>query len=164
MAPMPNQDHQELEFLLESWLRQFWAKTRNAMVNHQINVAAPGSWPNDYRIPDLVLLLPDRFAINRNEFFDGGPNVAVEIHSPGDEAYEKLEFYAKIEVAEVWIIDRDSRVPEVLVLQEGAYHELTANADGWLTSPATGVQMRSTVEAKLELQISADEATRRSIP
>ena len=40
-------------------------------------------WPNNYRIPDLVLLTPERFDIDCNEYFDGGPDAVVEIRSPG---------------------------------------------------------------------------------
>ena len=36
----------------------------------------------------------------------GGPDFAVEILSPGDPAREKLDFYAKVNVRELLIIDR----------------------------------------------------------
>jgi Uma2 family endonuclease len=59
-------------------------------------VAPPGGWPDNHRIPDLVLLTPARFAIDRNEYFEGAPDVVVEIRSPGDESYEKRDFYAAL--------------------------------------------------------------------
>ena len=80
-------------------------------------MASPGGWPDDYRIPDLVLLTPERFQIDRDEYFDGAPTVVVEIRSRGDETIEKLPFYAKIGVPEVWIIDRDTKTPEIHVLR-----------------------------------------------
>src|SRR6185437_14158117 len=117
MPPMPNRNHQDLEGSLESYLRFYWAPPRQAKVYHQINLAAIGGWSNNYRIPDLVLLSPERFAIDRNEFFEGAPDVVVEIHSPGDETYEKMPFYRDLGVPEVWIIHRDSREPEIHVLK-----------------------------------------------
>src|SRR5438552_18892285 len=76
--PSPNREHQDLEFALEAYLRQFWAKPRGAKVHHQINVAPPGGWPGkNYRIPDLVLVSPQRFAIDCNEYCEGPPHVVV---------------------------------------------------------------------------------------
>ena len=63
MPPMPNRDQQELELALATWLRSFWAKPKGNRVYHQVNLAPPGRWPDDYRIPDLLLLEPDRFGI-----------------------------------------------------------------------------------------------------
>src|SRR5207237_1310209 len=109
MAPVPNRDHQELGFALAVWLRFNWAQPNGCRVYLERNIAAPGAWPDNYRIPDLILLTPGRFHIDCNEYCDGGPDIVVEIHSPDDEAYEKIDFYAKIGVREVWIIDRDTR-------------------------------------------------------
>src|SRR4051812_10847768 len=83
MAPVPTRAHQDFEFHLESYLRSLWAPSREGKVYHQINVAPVGGWPNNYRVPDLVLLLSHRFAIDRNEYFEGAPSAVVEIHSPG---------------------------------------------------------------------------------
>ena len=121
MPPMPNRTHQELEGALERWLWYHWAEPQGNKVYHQINVAPIGSWPNDYRIPDLVLLTPERFDIDHDEYFEGAPTVVVEIRSPGDETLDKMSFYAKLGAPEMWIIDRDSKLPELTVLGEGEY-------------------------------------------
>ena len=131
---------------------------------HQINVAATGGWPNNYRIPDLVLLTPSRFAIDRNEYFEGAPDVAVEIRTPNDESYEKLEFYAAIGLTEVWIINRDSRVPEIYVLSGGSYSLQAVGPDEWIFSPATGIQLKSGPVAKLALRVAGGESTRQDLP
>jgi Uma2 family endonuclease len=119
MAPMPNREHQDLEWAMETYLRLHWARPQGTRVYHNINVASPGGWPNNYRIPDLVLLTPERFGIDQNEYFEGAPDVVVEIRSPGDESYEKREFYAQLGVPEVWIIDRDRKTPEIYTLRAG---------------------------------------------
>jgi Uma2 family endonuclease len=156
MPPAPNRDHQDLEGSLESYLRFYWAPTCQGKVYHQINVASIGDWPNNYRIPDLVLLLPQRFAIDRNEYFEGGPDVVVEIHSPGDEAYEKLPFYRDLGVSEVWIIHRDSREPEIHILKRGRYKKQSPTAQGWVRSPATGVELAGQ-KGKLALRLAGDD-------
>src|SRR5262245_25481128 len=119
MPPMPNRDHQDLEGSLEMYLRVHWGKPNEGKVYHQINLAPIGGWPNNFRIPDLLLLKPERFAIDRNEYFEGAPDVVIEIRSPGDETYEKLDFYRELGVPEVWVIDRDTKEPEVHVLKRG---------------------------------------------
>jgi Uma2 family endonuclease len=115
------------------------------------------------RIPDVVLLTPDRFAIDREYYCEGAPTVVVEIRSPGDETWDKMEFYATIGVPEIWVVDRDTRVPQVFLLDEGDYEELPA-VDGWLRSPITGVWLRPGAAGKLEVQMGADGGTRESLP
>src|SRR5205085_11983952 len=112
-------------------------------VLHPSNLARTGGWPNDYRIPDLVLLTPERFDINRGEYFEGPPDVVVEIHSPNDETQDKMTFYAALGVPEVWIIDRDSKEPEVYLLKRGGYRKQRGSG-GWVRSLATGVELRAT--------------------
>jgi Uma2 family endonuclease len=165
MPPMPNREHQDLEGAMETWLRQFWGEPHGNKVYHQINVASPGGWPNkDYRIPDLVLLTPDRLYIDHNEYFDGGPTVVVEIRSPNDETYEKLDFYAAQNVAEVWVIDRDSRLPEIHLLGDDGYVVQSAGDQGWLASPGTGVELRGTDRGELAMRMAGQPNTMRELP
>ena len=164
MPPAANREHQDLEWALQTWLRIHWAKPLGNKAYGPINVASPGAWPNDYRIPDLVLLRPDRFHIDRNEYFDGGPTVVVEIRSPGDESIEKLPFYARIGVEEAWIIDRDTREPEIYLLRGEEPEPVPADAEGWLHSPATGVQLRGESTAELSVQIAGRPETRQLLP
>jgi Uma2 family endonuclease len=164
MAPSPNRDHQDTEGALESWLRQHWAVPNGCHVYHQINVAERGTWPDNYRIPDLVLLTPARFPIDRNEYFDGGPDAVVEIHSPDDEAYEKLDFYAKVGVREVWIIERDTKRPEIFELVGGEYRAREAGAGGWLKSDVAGAELRATAVGELEIRIAGRDDTLARLP
>src|SRR5581483_1474566 len=132
MAAVPNREHQDLEYCLEAYLRAHWAKSCKGRVYHQINLAPINGWPDDYRIPDLLLLTPDRFEIDHNEYFEGAPTLVVEIHSPGDESSEKLPFYQKLGVPEVWIIDRDTKEPEIHVLKRGRYRVQAPGRNGWV--------------------------------
>lgn len=164
MPPMPNREHQDLALALGSWLRAQWALPRGNRVHAQVNLASPGGWPKDYRIPDLLLLAPDRFDIDHNEYFEGAPTAVIEIRSPGDETLEKMAFYAQLGVPEVWIIDRDTKMPELHVLRQDEYRQQSPNAEGWLRSAATGICLRSGRGARLVLQVADDETTRSTLP
>jgi Uma2 family endonuclease len=164
IAPSPTRDQQDFEGALEFWLRLHWAKPNGCRVYHQINIAEPGTWPNNYRIPDLVLLTPERFRSDCNEYFDGGPDAVVEIHSLGDEVYDKLPFYALVGVREVWIIDRDTRQPELRELIAGEYQLREPGADGWATSAVAGIEMRAAAGNELEIRIAGRDDTRALLP
>jgi Uma2 family endonuclease len=163
MPPMPNRMHQDFEWGLETYLRLVWAAPREAKVYHQVNVASIGGWPNDYRIPDLVLLLPERFAIDRNEYFEGAPTAVVEIHSPGDETYEKLPFYAGLGVRETWVIHRDTKEPEIHVLRGKRYRKQRISG-GWQRGPTTGIDLTLARPGKLAIRLAGDDSTRRELP
>jgi len=165
MPPAPNREHQRLEFQLESWLYNHWAQPQGNEVYHQINLASHGGWPNrDYRVPDLVLLTPDRSHIDHNEYFEGAPLVVIELRSPDDESYEKLKFYARLGVPEVWIIDRDTRAPELYALAGSDYTEQTPDAAGLLRSAATGITLQGLATNQIALWLTDDESTRGVIP
>jgi hypothetical protein len=165
MPPSPNRYHQDFEFALHQWLQLHWAPLSGGRVHHQINIAPrTGDWTKNYRIPDLVLLTPDRFGIDRIEYFAGAPAAVVEIHSPGDEAYEKLEFYAQLGVPEAWIIERDSKRPEIYALS-GAKYELTkTDPEGWTTSVVIGVRMKETGDGRLRIRLADVDASQQDIP
>jgi Uma2 family endonuclease len=130
----------------------------------EVNLAPPGGWPDDYRIPDLLLLTPESFGIDRNEYFERAPTVVIEIRSPGDETIEKMPFYARLGVPEVWIIDRDSKVPEPHLLREGQYRRQPPGADGWVHSPATEIRLRAEPANRFSIQIADDDPTRQLLP
>jgi Uma2 family endonuclease len=164
MPPAPNFFHQDLEGALEAYHRYAWAPARQAKVVHQINLASIGGWKTDYRIPDLLIVFPERFAINRGNYCEGAPNVVVEIHSPNDESYDKMPFYGKLGVPEVWIVDRDTCEPEIYHLKRNRYKKTIASADGWFRSAETGVELRRGNGNKLAIRLAGDESSRQDLP
>ena len=84
--------------------------------------------------------------------------------SPGDETYEKLGFYARLGVPEVWVIDRDSKAPELYILQAGHYQRTAADADGWARSPSTGIELCTDKPGKLTIRLAGEEASREDLP
>jgi Uma2 family endonuclease len=146
MAPAPNMDHQELAIELSFLLKSHWEPRSGGRVFYEVNVTTPedeSTWTTNYRIPDMVMLSADRLAFRKTEYICGPPLVCIEFHSPGDEAYEKLPFYAKLGVPEVWIIHRDTKEPEIHLLEGRHYKTAIADRDGWLLSPATGIRLRA---------------------
>lgn len=157
MPPMPNRLHQRFGRDLVNFLQTHWAKPRGAQVDQEVNLTTPADeadWTHNYRIPDLVLLTPDRFHIDKVEYMAGAPLVVVEIESPGDETYDKFPFYAGLGVPEVWVFDRDTKAAELHALGDGpAYHLLPAGPDGWTVSPASGVAFRPAGPGKVSVRV-----------
>src|SRR5438105_12239085 len=69
VPPMPTNPHQDLGSDLHTYLKNHWAKRRKAKVYYEVNLTSVGGWPHDYRVPDLLLLTRDRFAIDKGEYF-----------------------------------------------------------------------------------------------
>ncbi len=163
MVPALTPSHQDLAFELQLYLTLNWARPRKGKVYHEVNLAPVGGWSKNYRIPDLLLLSPERFNIIREEFFEGAPDAVVEFFSPGDETYEKLEFYADLGVPEVWIIHRDPKKPEIHVLKKGKFRKQRAGRVGWVSSPGIGVEMAAKGE-KLAIRLTGKESARADLP
>ncbi|MCA9791040.1 MAG: Uma2 family endonuclease [Candidatus Eremiobacteraeota bacterium] len=164
MVAAPNREHQDFRWSLETFLRLRWSRCQQFKVYSEVNVAPAGDWPRNYRIPDLILLTPERYHIDRNEFFEGAPEVVVEIRSPDDESYEKLAFYAALGVPECWIIERDSKHPEVFRLAEGTYLPQPATENGWVPSLATDLEMRAEGSGKFLIRESNRPDSQNSLP
>jgi len=165
LVPLPAIEHQELEAALMTWLRTHWEKASGGKVYHQVAVALPGTvWTENYRLPDVVLLAPSRLQIVRRTHLEGAPTVAVEIRSPGDESYEKLTFYAQVGVQEVWIIDRDTKMPQLYVLAGEGYHEQEVTADQWIRSQATDIELRAAASSKLGVRLAGNPSNAAELP
>ncbi|MEK7866751.1 MAG: Uma2 family endonuclease [Planctomycetota bacterium] len=133
MAPPPSEEHQdvvdELCFLLKGYTRRH----RLGSIHTIRGVRDLRSELENYRIPEWVFVRADREAniAKSGGYFDEPPDVVLEVRSPGDETDEKVPFYEKVGVREMLIVDRDTRVPEVLRLARKKYSPVSPNADGW---------------------------------
>jgi hypothetical protein len=82
-------------------------------------------------------------------------NHGVNLTTPADE-----DAWTNLGVPEVWVFHRDTKVPEVHVLGAGTvYQPRAVDADGWLRSPAAGVEFCQMRPGKVWLRIDGDEAT-----
>ena len=78
-------------------------------------------WRKNYRCPDVVVFLPGNPAINKDSHWLGGPDFAVEVVSPRDRSRKKFDFYAKVGVRELLMVDRKPWALELYRLDEGAF-------------------------------------------
>lgn len=63
-------------------------------------------WAKNYRCPDLAVFLAGNPAQDCGTHWFGGPDFAVEIVSPKDRSRDKLDFYFRVGVRELLIVDR----------------------------------------------------------
>jgi len=77
-------------------------------------------WIHNYRDPDVVVYLATSPALNGNTHWVGGPDLAVEVVSPGEDGRLKLDFYAKVGTREVLVVDRNPWALELYQLQGAA--------------------------------------------
>lgn len=164
MPPMPNIHHQDLGSNLVTYLANHWGRPRRAKVLYEVNLASIGGWPDDYRVPDITLLTRKRFHINKGEYLEGAADAVIEIHSPGDETYDKIPFYEKVGTPELWIIHRDTKKPEVYLLKRGKLRLQAIPSSGWVASPLTGLEMKATRQGKLAIREAGADATREELP
>ena len=107
MAPMPDDEHQELVALLTSILVEVMRWPGLGEVRPGVNVSNQREdWKQDYRVPDVTVFLKEGHAENLGTHWFGGPDLAIEIVSPDDRSREKIDFYSGIGVRELLVIDR----------------------------------------------------------
>jgi hypothetical protein len=67
-------------------------------------------------------------------------------------------------VPDVWVVERDTKQPELYLLRGGQYGQQPPAADGWLRSAATGIELRAEAGNRLALRLKGEEATRQLLP
>ncbi|HEX6984891.1 MAG TPA: Uma2 family endonuclease [Planctomycetaceae bacterium] len=121
MAAMPNNEHQQFVNKLAFALETVVGQPGRGLVFPGVNVSdRPDRWKRNYRCPDVAVFLAGNPAEDRGTHWYGGPDLAVEIVSPGDRSRRKLPFYAKVGTREVLILDRDPWRLELFRLADGA--------------------------------------------
>jgi Uma2 family endonuclease len=76
-------------------------------------------WSQNFRLPDVAAFLPGGPGICKKSHWFGGPDFAVEVISPHDRSRKKFDFYAKVGVKELLLVDRKPWALELYRLQEG---------------------------------------------
>lgn len=115
MAPLPDDEHQEIAARLVRILDETLGDTQGARVRGGVNLAARDApdWKQDFRVPDVALFLPDTGASNRDTHWQGSADFIVEITSPGDRSRDKVPFYEALGVVELLIVDQQRRTLEL---------------------------------------------------
>lgn len=107
MAPLANNEHQDLQFELASAIKNAIGPGTRVRVHTGANVSdREADWKSNYRIPDVVVVFPGSAARDCGTHWCGGPDFCVEITSPGDRSRDKLDFYASIGVRELLLVGR----------------------------------------------------------
>jgi Uma2 family endonuclease len=109
MVPPPSDRHQEVGAELFMVLAPL-AKQRGLLPRYDpAGLFRPGV-DNDWRVPDQMYARPE----HRSERgIEGRASLVVEILSPHDETYQKLDWYASVGVGEVLVIEPMTRRVEL---------------------------------------------------
>ncbi|MBW3595683.1 MAG: Uma2 family endonuclease [Planctomycetes bacterium] len=124
VMPLPNNEHQELVGRINNYLFVAVEEAGLGRVFPGVNVSdRRENWEHNYREPDVAVFLNDSPAENCGTHWLGGPNLAVEVVSRHDRSREKLDFYARVGVEELLVIDREPWRLELYRLREGRLEE-----------------------------------------
>ncbi len=113
MIPAPGHAHARIAQQLAELLGPLARRAGLEATMHEFNL---GESEHDFRVPDGGLHRP-----GAAEMWHPTAALVAEILSPGDEAWEKLPFYAKHGVDEVLIVDPDKCIVSWLALTAGGY-------------------------------------------
>jgi Uma2 family endonuclease len=106
MVPLPNNEHQELVNRLAAIFQDTVGWDTGDIVLPGANVSdRVKGWEFNYRCPDVAVYLSGTTAKNCGTHWCGGPDLAVEIVSPDDMVRDKLPFYGKVAMRELFVID-----------------------------------------------------------
>jgi Uma2 family endonuclease len=107
MAPMANTEHQAIISGLTIAIGNALADVSGAVIFPGINVSdRREDWEKNYRCPDVAIVLPGSRAVDCGPFHLGGPDFVVEVASDYDRSRDKFDFYARIGVREMLLVDR----------------------------------------------------------
>ena len=107
MSPIADNNHQWIASKLTIILYQALGAIAEKHIFTGTNISdQPVDWTKNYRVPDVAIFLPGNPAEDRNTHWFGGPDFAVEVISKGDQSRKKFDFYAKVGVRELLLIDR----------------------------------------------------------
>ncbi len=108
VMPNPNVEHQDIASGFVAVFRVVLDWTGSGKSYAGLNVSDQlHDWTRNYRCPDVAVYLSGNSAMRMAAYMRGGPDFAVEIVSPDDRSREKFDFYAKVGVRELLIVDRD---------------------------------------------------------
>lgn len=120
VAPLPNDEHQELQGALLMPLYDLFQVAGLGRVRPGVNVTDRHvGWRQNYRGPDVVVYLNGNPAVNHGTHWVGGPDFLVEIISEGEDPHAKFAFYAAVNTREVLVVERDPWAVELFTLTGG---------------------------------------------
>lgn len=108
MSPIASNDHQSLASQLTIAIGTAidWQGLGRTFTGANVSDRRE-DWVKNYRIPDVLVFKKGSLAEDCGTHWLGGPEMAIEIISPGDHTLEKLDFYAHVGTRELLVIDRE---------------------------------------------------------
>ncbi len=107
IVPLPDNDHQELVYQLAVVFHEVVKQAGHGQVFPGINVSdRVEDWEKNVRVPDGAVFLKSGGATSHDTHWTGGADFLVEIVTLGDRSREKLDFYGKLGVRELLLVDR----------------------------------------------------------
>ncbi len=107
VSPLPNDEHQDIVGGLYYAFKATIGLTGLGLVRPGVNVSdRVEQWEHNYRGPDVAIFLNGTTARNHGTHWVGGPDFVVEVVSQYDQSRQKLDFYARIGVRELLLVDR----------------------------------------------------------
>ena len=114
MVPPPSERHQDVSYRLLRVLGTI-AEDRGLVARFETGLFRPGV-DNDWRVPDQTYARPE---LRSERGIEGAASLVVEILSPHDETYAKLDWYASVGVGEALAVDPDTGRVELFANREG---------------------------------------------
>jgi Uma2 family endonuclease len=107
MAPGADTEHSDFSFDFGFIIKSSLPTNLKARIQQGPNITdRPAKWTKNFRCPDLAVFLPGNPAKDEGRYWFGGPDFAIEVLSPSDRSRKKLDFYAKVGVRELLLVDR----------------------------------------------------------
>jgi Uma2 family endonuclease len=114
MSPLPSLEHQRLALRLSITFDKVVTDLGQGTVYPGANITDRAEdWTFNYRCPDVVVVLDESRIESLESAIVGGPDLLVEVASPGDRWPEKLEFYGSIGVRELLVVDCNTKELEL---------------------------------------------------
>ncbi|MFN7016075.1 MAG: Uma2 family endonuclease [Fimbriimonadales bacterium] len=119
--------------LLAAWIEDYHQMGYVYTAPLQVKLTLPDGSQRS-RESDLVVILHDRLAQLTEQYFDGAPNLIVEILSPSTRAVDRSAKFVEYEAAgvpEYWLVDPEREYAEFWQLDEtGVYRAAFAGSAG----------------------------------
>ncbi len=128
-------DHDELRGFLETILRLYVQEKKLGKIlgeNFPLKLAQRQS-----REPDLTFVSTDRLAKLKKNYFDGAPNLIIEVLSPDSHYRDKIQKRAEYEhlgTDEYWIIDPANIAESIFLFRLNNHFEEKKFTDGVIKS------------------------------
>jgi Uma2 family endonuclease len=145
MVPPPAGPHQQRGTALIVILHAL-SKQCGLTATYETGVFAVGRH-DDYRVPDNVVSRPESRTLRG---VDGRAELVVEFRSPNDESYEKLPFYARMQVQEVLILDGSTIDLRRLVGGEYVAVDPEPGDGGWVRLACLPLALRPATDNLIE--------------